>query len=636
MSEGHTSCAQCGSELAPDALFCTKCGAPRSKSDDSDPLLGQVVGARYLLTDKLGEGGSGTIYAGEHVTLRRKVAVKVLHHELSRDDLSVERFRREATTVAEIENPHIVQIHDFGRTEDDRLYLAMEFLEGETLDARLEREVTLAPDVAVEIILQLAEALMEAHAIGYVHRDLRPRNIFLSKRRGKANYVKLLDFGLAKLVDSDAGEAAMTSLGMTFGDPKYMSPEQARGDSFDRRADIYALGCIAYEMLTGSPPFVGGKVFDILTRHVEESPKPPHELRAEIPAWLSTTVLQMLAKGVDDRFVTVYRLAEALQAGAEEGVAMPADEARRIETVPPPSISQAMERFTDPGSAPYQVRPDEAGGFQAVGEPADEPGPRTRPSRVMEAIAAAEPTVPADDHPTARVAAPLAGDDTEPYDPGKTVPGIVAAEITGRQNDTQVDPPANQTIQSWGKGKLKAAASDPTPVPGRIATPVDTGRAQAEARRIADTDREAASRDADREAAHDANREAAHDDDREAAHDDDHTSASGKSRARSAASSSAGISAAWFAHGEALSTGEDVDSRHAEKLRRARGGEDLATETGEIYFDEGAPTRFRLIAAGGVALMAAMIIILLTMGGDDDEAGSKSPDAGAAVAAVSI
>src|SRR5262249_4152437 len=166
-----------------------------------DPLLGKVLGERFLVQERLGNGKSGTIYRAEHVTLRRKVAIKVLHHELSRDDLAIERFRREATSVAEIDNEHIVEIHDFGRTPDGRLYLAMELLEGETLDAALARGGRMAIDKVADVLIQLGEALVEAHSVGFVHRDLRPRNIFLAVRRGKANFVKLLDFGLSKLVE---------------------------------------------------------------------------------------------------------------------------------------------------------------------------------------------------------------------------------------------------------------------------------------------------------------------------------------------------------------------------------------------------------------------------------------------------
>src|SRR5262245_40139540 len=229
------TCAGCKHSYADTALYCPNCGTAKARDTEvNDPLLGKVLGERFLVHEQIGQGASGTIYRAEHVTLRRKVAIKALHTELARDDLAVERFRREATTVAEIDNEHIVEIHDFGRTPDGRLYLAMELLEGRPLDTVLERAKPLADGRAADILIQVGEALMEAHAIGYVHRDLRPRNIYLAVRRGKANFIKLLDFGLAKLVETE-GQAASTSLGMTFGDPRYMSPEQARGDRIDRR-----------------------------------------------------------------------------------------------------------------------------------------------------------------------------------------------------------------------------------------------------------------------------------------------------------------------------------------------------------------------------------------------------------------
>ena len=176
---------------------------------------------------------------------------------------------------------------------------------------------------------------MEAHAIGYVHRDLRPRNVYLAVRRGKANFVKLLDFGLAKLVETDA-QAASTSLGMTFGDPRYMSPEQARGDRIDRRADIYQLGCVAYEMLTGAPPFTGNRVFDILTKQVTETPAPLPTRAPGVPLWMEAAVAKMLAKDPENRFATTTRMVEALRRGLETGEVMEDEIARRRESIPPP------------------------------------------------------------------------------------------------------------------------------------------------------------------------------------------------------------------------------------------------------------------------------------------------------------
>ena len=370
MTAATVTCGSCRREFAATALFCPNCGTPKVAGTGTDPLLGKLLGDRFLVQERIGHGGSGTIYKAEHVTLRRKVAIKVLHDQLSRDDLAIERFRREATTVAEIDNDHIVEIHDFGRTPDGRLYLAMELLEGETLDQVLERESRLPIDQIVDVITQLDEALIEAHAIGYVHRDLRPRNIYLAKRRGRANFVKLLDFGLAKIVESEAG-AASTSLGMTFGDPKYMSPEQAQGDRIDRRADIYQLGCIAYEMLTGAPPFTGGRVFDVLSRHVSEAPRPVGELRADTPAWLEAVVMRCLAKPPEERFATVSRMVEALHQGQTTGAVMAEDVARTREAELPASVSRVMEKLQiDPAAIEEFATGPTAPGGEGAARPA--------------------------------------------------------------------------------------------------------------------------------------------------------------------------------------------------------------------------------------------------------------------------
>ncbi len=338
------SCSACSHAYADTALFCPNCGRPKARSAAADVLVGSVLGERFQVQALMGQGASGTIYRAEHTTLKRRVAIKVLHAELSRDDLAVERFRREATTVADIDNEHIVEIHDFGRTPDGRLYLAMELLEGETLDAVLAREKQLSVERAADILIQAGEALAEAHAIGYVHRDLRPHNLMITHRRGKANFVKLLDFGLAKLVEADSAVAS-TNLGMTFGDPRYMSPEQARGERIDRRADIYQLGCVAYEMLTGSPPFVGSRVFEILTKQVSEAPKPLPTMRPGVPLWMEAAVTKMLAKDPGNRFATTTRLVDALRRGLDTGEVMEDAVARRRESVPPASVSRVMAKF---------------------------------------------------------------------------------------------------------------------------------------------------------------------------------------------------------------------------------------------------------------------------------------------------
>jgi serine/threonine-protein kinase len=363
-------CERCRAEVMAQALFCPMCGAPRA-GRGSDPLLGTVIADRYLIKERIGAGGSGTIYLAQHVAVKRRVAIKVLHHELSRDDLAVERFRREATSVGEIDNEHIVQVLDFGRTPDGRLFLAMEHLEGETLAAVIKREGRLPVARALDVLTQVGEGLMEAHAMGYIHRDLRPGNIFLARRRGRSGErVKVLDFGLAKLVERE-GETAASTLGMTFGDPCYMSPEQARGEPVDRRADIYALGVMAFEMLTGKPPFVGAKVFDVLTQHIEAAPRPPSELAADVPAWLDALVLRALAKRPDERFITVYRLIEAVREGQATGAVMTEEAALSLPAIePPPPAPRPKE---DDAAASKRPKEDDASASKRVSMPAAAP-----------------------------------------------------------------------------------------------------------------------------------------------------------------------------------------------------------------------------------------------------------------------
>jgi serine/threonine protein kinase len=396
------ACGRCGAQVAAGALFCPMCGTAARR--DGDPMIGEMVGDRYLLKDRLGHGGSGTIYLAEHVNLKRKVAVKILHHELSKDELAIERFRREATMVGEIDNEHIVEVLDFGRAGDGRLFLAMELLQGETLAQAIARQGRLTLPTVIDVMIQLGEALMEAHAMGYVHRDLRPGNVFLTRRRGREHFVKLLDFGLAKLVAPE-GEAAATSLGMTFGDPRYMSPEQARGEIVDRRADIYSLGVIAYEMLTGQPPFVGKKVFDVLTQHLEAVPQPPSALRPDVPPWLDAIVVRALAKLPDDRFVTVYRLVEAVRQGLASGEIMSAEAAQTMPPVapPPPAPRARVDEPSGPVAAPVvppappapapagDLEQEEEESAEAAPEPAPvEPTERVRSSRGQRAQAPAE------------------------------------------------------------------------------------------------------------------------------------------------------------------------------------------------------------------------------------------------------
>jgi hypothetical protein len=305
---------------------------------------------------------------------------------------------------------------------------------------------------------------MEAHAIGYVHRDLRPRTIYITTRRAKTNFVKLLDFGLAKLVDTDTpvtdGAAAATNLGMTFGDPRYMSPEQARGDRVDRRADIYQLGCVAYEILTGAPPFAGSRVFDILTKQVTESPAPLPERRPGVPLWMEAAVAKMLAKDPENRFATTSRMVEALRRGLDTGEVMEDAIARRRESVPPASVSRVMQRLgiaadgalpplPAPVAAPaVEVPARRSTGTPKVGVPivaGAAPAPVVQPPVVgmIEAPRAKRPSVQGDENNVSQVW----------YDEGDDLDASRAGASRSRAsslNDSLYDEDAPPQGRRWG------------------------------------------------------------------------------------------------------------------------------------------------------------------------------------------
>ena len=351
-------CRECGHGNGAAALFCDRCGRALH-AQDRDPLVGKTIAERYHLLECIGAGSAGVLYRAEHVTLRRRIALKLLHKHLATRDDAVERFRREATTVCEIDNEHIPQVFDFGRSEDGRLFFAMEFLEGETLAQAIAKapKGQLAIERVVDILSQIADALVDAHTLGYVHRDLRPRSIFLTKRRGRGDFVKLLDFGLAKLVQPEV-DAQRTAMGMTYGDPRRMAPEQARGDQVDRRADIYSLGAIGYELLTGQPPYDGSGPFEILGR-VLDAPVPAiRTLRPDCPPWLESVVRTALHKAPGDRPQTVTQLLDALERKQVQPGAPPLPGAARVATLPPQAAapsSPAKAGASAPAASPRPV-----------------------------------------------------------------------------------------------------------------------------------------------------------------------------------------------------------------------------------------------------------------------------------------
>ncbi len=284
-----------GSGVATAAAFAQ---ADASNSD----ILGQVLNNRYEVQRLIGEGGMGRVYLAEHVDIGKLVAIKVLHPVYGRMPDLVERFRREARAATRIGHPNIVDVTDSGTTANGSVYFVMEYLEGVELAAVIDREGAIDIRRALEISTQVCRALSAAHAVGIIHRDLKPENVFLTSREGTSDFVKVLDFGIAK--SSEAEEARskkLTSPGMAMGTPEYMAPEQAAGKPADERCDVYALGAILYEMLTGAPPYTGDNFMEILTRKATLEPTPPRQLRPEIPEAVEELLLRAMSRTPDGR-----------------------------------------------------------------------------------------------------------------------------------------------------------------------------------------------------------------------------------------------------------------------------------------------------------------------------------------------
>ena len=293
-----------------------------------DPLVGQTVAGKYKIVKQLGEGGMGCVYLAEQQlgSTARKVALKTLHKHLSHDPSIKARFDREAGTVAALEHPNTIQVYDFGTMEDGTLYLVMEFVQGRSVADILEKDGAMPPERVAFIMKQVCGSLEEAHGHGIVHRDLKPDNVVLCEKAGQKDWVEVLDFGIAKRSsEHDPNEAKLTQQGMVLGTPPYMSPEQFTGQPVDLRSDIYALGVMAYEMLTGRYPFEANTAWEWASKHMTEPPRPIEQqpLGPNVPPAQKAAIERALAKNKDERFASVREFYEAFSGGGGMTAALP-------------------------------------------------------------------------------------------------------------------------------------------------------------------------------------------------------------------------------------------------------------------------------------------------------------------------
>ncbi|MCS7167082.1 MAG: serine/threonine-protein kinase [Gemmatales bacterium] len=273
----------------------------------SSDLSGKVL-ADFRLIRKLGEGGMGQVYLAEQLSLRRRVAIKLLKSDLANHDVSLKRFRAEAKIVAQLNHPNIVQVYAFGEC-DGLHYMALEYVDGRNLRDYLRRHNTAPLAMALHILHQVALALQRAAEVGLVHRDIKPENILLT-RRGE---VKVADFGLSRMTHGEEAQR-LTQTGMTIGTPLYMSPEQVQGQPLDIRSDIYSLGVTCYHLLAGRPPFSGENAFAVAVQHVQAEPPPLQSFRPDLPEEVCALVHKMMAKRPEDRFQTPAELLRAVVA----------------------------------------------------------------------------------------------------------------------------------------------------------------------------------------------------------------------------------------------------------------------------------------------------------------------------------
>jgi serine/threonine-protein kinase len=371
--------------------------AIQGRLSEYDRLVGQTLDGRYHIERKIGEGGMGVVFAARHAVIERPLAIKVLKREVMRDTATIKRFVQEAKAASRIGHPNIVDVTDFGTTTDGLTYQVMEFVDGVTLGAALRERGSLAIPRAVRIAAQLARALGAAHAKGIVHRDLKPENIFLLDRDGRKDFVKIVDFGIAKVVPVEGAPAdgpRLTRAGAVFGTPEYMAPEQAagRGDT-DGRVDVYALGIILYEMLTGRVPHRGDTMVRTLAMQMLDPIEPPTKVRPDvgIRPELEAVVMKALAKKREQRYSTMGELvadleraggapltepvsASAATASGKLFVLTPAppgaDPASAV-AVPVPVKSEGSARNAPAdASGPMRARSETAGERRYRGEPA--------------------------------------------------------------------------------------------------------------------------------------------------------------------------------------------------------------------------------------------------------------------------
>lgn len=355
-----------------------------------DELIGQILNDRYKVVEEVGRGGMSAVYKGIHELMDRTVAIKVLLPQLVSDQISIKRFQQEAQAASHLQHPNVITVYDYGFVASGQPYLVMDFLEGESLADIIRRDKQVPVKRMIPIFMQACEALEHAHQKGVIHRDLKSSNIMLIDFEGKKDFVKVVDFGIAKLMPSSGKQSQnLTQTGEVFGSPIYMSPEQCMAQSLDARSDIYSMGAMMYESLTGQPPLMGNSIIDTMQMHMSTPPKPFRESRPDldIPEALERVVLKALAKKPEQRYQSMQELRDAM-----EGVSKLLDKEKLFGPGPAAkgvrSTRSSLAKYQQPAGSktgatsaakptvPYESKNQRATGAQMAPDPTVQQAPR--------------------------------------------------------------------------------------------------------------------------------------------------------------------------------------------------------------------------------------------------------------------
>jgi tRNA A-37 threonylcarbamoyl transferase component Bud32 len=408
-----------------------------------DPYLGQSLNGRFRVESKIGEGGFGSVYRGVQLATGRKVALKLLHPEMTKDENLVARFRREGLVLCNLRDAHTITTYDFDQTPDGTLYIAMELLEGKSLHQVFHDEAPIEWRRMFKIQMEMCSSLAEAHAQGIVHRDLKPENVYLESRPGNPEFVKILDFGIAKVMRGDGSvdphAPQLTATGQTLGTLEYMSPEQLMGKPLDGRSDVYALGVVAYELITGRLPFPDAKgPAGLITAQLKQTPPLPSAVAPNrgIPPGVDRVILTCLEKDKGKRFPDVTQLAAAMgeciaSGGHWAAAAAPAG--------PAPAVLQA-QAVAPTVPAPAFVPPPAAGYAPPVARAPEPPRPAPPAYAPQQHAPLVQPPVPQPQHAPPGYAPP-----------GASYPGASMSAAQHRSGD-QTGPATREAIAATRSG----------------------------------------------------------------------------------------------------------------------------------------------------------------------------------------